>query len=126
MSKLTKKQEMFCQEYLVNLNATQAAIRAGYSVRSANMQGGRMIVKDSIQGYLKQLMDKRTNRLELKADKILEEIASIEDDLDTIKERMKLLDDSTPICKKVESLINESNKIKDLAEKTKEAEDVQS
>lgn len=60
------------------------------------------------------------------ADKILGEIASIEDDLDTIKERMKLLDDSTPICKKVESLINESKKIKDLAEKTKEAEDVQS
>jgi len=40
---LTDKQIRFCEEYLIDLNATQAAIRAGYSVKTANEQAGRLI-----------------------------------------------------------------------------------
>ena len=43
MAKLTEKQQRFVEEYLVDLNATQAAIRAGYSVKTADVQGSRML-----------------------------------------------------------------------------------
>ena len=39
---MTNKQEKFCQEYMIDLNATQAAIRAGYSPKTANEQAGRL------------------------------------------------------------------------------------
>jgi phage terminase small subunit len=45
MVKLTDKQEMFCKEYLIDLNATQAAIRAGYSEKTANIIGRRKLIK---------------------------------------------------------------------------------
>lgn len=46
--KLTRKQELFCQEYIKDLNGTQAAIRAGYSPESARQQASRMLTKDYI------------------------------------------------------------------------------
>jgi len=55
--KLTPKQEMFCKEYLIDLNATQAAIRAGYSEKTANEQGTQNLVKLSIQDRVQQLLD---------------------------------------------------------------------
>ena len=54
MDKLTAKQKRFCDEYLKDLNATQAAIRAGYSEKTANEQGARMLAKVSIQDYIQQ------------------------------------------------------------------------
>ena len=45
MGKLTKKNEVFCDEYLIDLNATQAAIRAGYSVESAGSIGSELLKK---------------------------------------------------------------------------------
>ena len=47
---LTEKQKRFVEEYLIDLNATQAAIRAGYSAKTANEQGARLLVNVSIQG----------------------------------------------------------------------------
>ena len=49
MAKLTEKQQRFVDEYLIDLNATQAAIRAGYSVKTANEQGSQNLAKLSIQ-----------------------------------------------------------------------------
>lgn len=49
MAKLTEKQKRFCDEYLIDLNATQAAIRAGYSARTANEQGARLLAKDTAE-----------------------------------------------------------------------------
>ena len=46
---MTAKQERFVEEYLIDLNATQAAIRAGYSPKTANEQGARLLAKVSIQ-----------------------------------------------------------------------------
>ena len=40
-NKLTTKQEMFCREYIIDFNATQAAIRAGYSKKTADQSGGK-------------------------------------------------------------------------------------
>ncbi len=61
--KLTAKQQKFCDEYLVDLNATQAAIRAGYSPKTAYSIGGRLLSKVEIQEYIQcQLQEIHSNR----------------------------------------------------------------
>ena len=54
MAKLTAKQQRFCDEYLIDLNATQAAIRAGYSEASARQMGTQNMSKPSIKKYIDQ------------------------------------------------------------------------
>ena len=53
---MTEKQKRFVEEYLIDLNATQAAIRAGFSVRTANEQGSRMLANVSIQTAISKAM----------------------------------------------------------------------
>jgi phage terminase small subunit len=69
--KLTPKQRLFIKEYLVDLNATQAAIRAGYSVYTANEQGSRLLANVSIKSAIKEEMDKRAKRTEIDIDRVL-------------------------------------------------------
>ena len=52
---MTAKQERFVEEYLIDLNATQAAIRAGYSPKTANEQGARLLAKVSVQTAISRL-----------------------------------------------------------------------
>ena len=52
LSKLTPKQELFCKEYLIDLNAKQAAIRAGYSPKTAGEQGYENLNKPHLQAYI--------------------------------------------------------------------------
>ena len=75
--KLTDKQRAFCQEYLVDLNGTQAAIRAGYSKRTANEQAARMLAKASIQDYLSQLMARKEASRIATADEVLMYLTSV-------------------------------------------------
>ena len=75
--KLTPKQEMFCREYLVDLNATQAAIRAGYSVRTAYSQGQRLLKNVEIQAHIVELQEVRSKRTEITADAVLKELARL-------------------------------------------------
>lgn len=77
MAGLTPKQECFCQEYLIDLNATQAAIRAGYSEHTSNEQGSQLLAKLSIQVQIQRLMAKRSERTQIKADDVLMEIAKL-------------------------------------------------
>ena len=77
MSKLTDKQKRFCEEYLIDLNATQAALRAGYKEKTAYAQGQRLLKKVEAQEYLTKLMDERSKRTEITADRVLEELAAI-------------------------------------------------
>lgn len=74
---LTAKQERFVQEYLVDLNATQAAIRAGYSARTANEQGARLLANASIQNELQDAISKRMERTEITQDRVLQEYARL-------------------------------------------------
>lgn len=74
MGKLTDKQEQFCQEYLIDLNATQAAIRAGYSEKTANEQGAQNLAKLSIQARIKELQDARQQRVQIDQDYVLKTI----------------------------------------------------
>lgn len=79
MSKLNAKQEMFCREYLIDLNATQAAIRAGYSERTAKSQGSRLLTNADILARVKELKDKRAEELELDAYWVLKRLKDISD-----------------------------------------------
>ena len=77
MTKLTAKQQRFCDEYLIDLNATQAAIRAGYSKKTANEQGARLLVNVSIQKKISELQKEREKRTEITQDSVLHELALI-------------------------------------------------
>lgn len=68
---LTKKQKLFGDEYLIDLNATQAAIRAGYSKATAAAIGYENLIKPHIKEYIQIRMDARQERLEIDADYVL-------------------------------------------------------
>ena len=74
---LTAKQAAFVQEYLIDLNATQAAIRAGYSERSAYSIGQENLCKPEIQEAIQEEMKKRSKRTEITADRVLKEFARL-------------------------------------------------
>ncbi len=76
---LTNKQERFCDEYLVDLNATQAAIRAGYSKKTANQQGPRLLVNVGIQERIQELMDKRSERTQITQETVLKNLEELRD-----------------------------------------------
>jgi phage terminase small subunit len=75
--KLTPKRQRFVQEYLVDLNATQAAIRAGYSAGAARSQGHRMMTNADIRKNIGVAMERRAERTGITADRVLRELALI-------------------------------------------------
>lgn len=77
MAKLTAKQQRFCDEYLIDLNATQAAIRAGYSERTAEEQGCRLLRNVKVQKYIQNRKQDRIERTEITQDMVLKELANI-------------------------------------------------
>ena len=76
-SELTAKQRSFVREYLIDLNATQAAIRAGYSEDTAGAIGFENLNKPKIQSAIQAAMDLRAKRTEITADRVLAELAKI-------------------------------------------------
>jgi len=77
MGKLTPKQSAFVQEYLVDLNATQAAIRAGYKAKTARQIAAENLSKLNIQSAIQEGMQKREQRTEITQDKVIEQLAKI-------------------------------------------------
>ena len=74
---LTPKQAAFVREYLIDLNATQAAIRAGYSAKTAYSIGEENLSKPEIATAIQSAMDKRAGKLEITAERVLAEIAKL-------------------------------------------------
>jgi phage terminase small subunit len=74
---LTDKQQRFVEEYLIDLNATKAAQRAGYSEKTAMEQGYQLLQKTSVQTALAHAMEARAKRTEITADRVLQEYANI-------------------------------------------------
>lgn len=74
---LTDKQQVFAREYLLDLNGTQAAIRAGYSKRSAARIAIVLLQKSHVQASIQAAMDARANRTEITAERVLQEIARL-------------------------------------------------
>ena len=77
MAGMTDKQKIFCQEYLIDLNATQAAIRAGYSVKTAQEQSSRLLSNVMVQREIERLKAERSRRTGITADRVLQELARI-------------------------------------------------
>ena len=77
MAKLTAKQQRFVDEYLIDLNATQAAIRAGYSEKTAFSIGTENLRKPLIQKAIQQRKQAREQRTEITQDRVIQELAAI-------------------------------------------------
>lgn len=77
MAKMTLRQQRFCDEYLIDLNATQAAIRAGYSEKRASEQAYQLLQKTTVQDYIRKKKMERIERTEIAQDMVLRELALI-------------------------------------------------
>lgn len=75
---LTDKQEMFCREYLIDLNATQAAIRAGYSENTARKIGSENLSKPDIQSRIAELKVQRNEQVNIDAAYVLKRLVEID------------------------------------------------
>lgn len=75
---LTDKQDMFCREYLLDLNATQAAIRVGYSAKTANRTATKLLSKAVIQNRITELKAKRNKDVGIDADYVLRRLVEID------------------------------------------------
>jgi phage terminase small subunit len=74
---LTRRQARFVEEYLIDLNATQAAVRAGFSPRSAAEIGSRLIEKSQVADAIARATAERSARVGLRQDRVLEELSVI-------------------------------------------------
>ena len=74
---MTNKQLKFCEEYLIDLNATRAAIRAGYSPKTANEQGCQLLAKVSIRACVDKALAERSKRTGVNADRVVRELARL-------------------------------------------------
>ena len=129
---MTAKQKRFCDEYLVDLNATQAANRAGYSKRTANEQGARLLTNVSVQEYIKKRMADKECELIASQDEVLETLTRIlrreekETVVVTCKERKSYYDNKgkkvieekdSPVLVEVPTKISDVNKAAELLAK---------
>lgn len=92
MAKLTDKQELFAREFIKDLNATQAAIRAGYSERSSRNQGARMMANDDILTRIAELKANRNEEVGVDAAYVLRRLVEIDqmDVLDIMTDDMSI------------------------------------
>jgi phage terminase small subunit len=92
MAKLRPKQERFCREYIVDLNATQAAIRAGYSAKTANRTASENLSKPDIQKFVATLIEERNLRTAVDSDYVLRRLVEIDqmDVLDIMNDDMSI------------------------------------
>ena len=77
MAKLTAKQQRFCDEYLIDANATAAAIRAGYSAKTAAAIGAENLIKPNIKNYIAKRMAEKESQLIADQDEVLKYLTSV-------------------------------------------------
>lgn len=77
MARLTAKQQRFCDEYLIDLNATQAAIRAGYSTKYANTNASKLLQITTIKDFLAQRMAEKESALIADQNEVLKYLTSV-------------------------------------------------
>lgn len=75
--KLTAKQKRFCDEYLIDLNATQAAIRAGYSKKTARVIGQQNLSKLAVKNYIDERMKEKEAELIADSDEVMRYLTSV-------------------------------------------------
>ncbi len=95
--KLTPLQERFCQEYVIDLNATQAAIRAGYSKKTAYSQGQRLLKNVEVQGRITRHQKRLEVKTGVSAERVINELAKV-------------------AFANIKSVLSEGNEIKDISQ----------
>ena len=74
---MNARQKRFCDEYLIDCNAKQAAIRAGYSPKTANEQGNRLLANVSVKTYIEQQLERLHNEKTADAREVLEYLTAV-------------------------------------------------
>ena len=77
VAKLTPRQQRFCDEYLIDLNATQAAIRAGYSEKTAKQIGQQNLTKVDLKNYIQERMAAKEKELIADSDEVMRYLTSV-------------------------------------------------
>ena len=77
VARLTAKQQRFCDEYLIDLNATQAAIRAGYSKKTARVIGAQNLSKLAVKNYINERMKEKEAELIADSDEVMRYLTSV-------------------------------------------------
>lgn len=92
MANLTPKQQRFVEEYLIDLNATQAAIRAGYSEKTAKVIAAQNLSKLNVQEAIEEAQNKRQEQTQIDAAYVLKRLVEIDqmDVLDIMDDQMKI------------------------------------
>ena len=120
---MTEKQKRFCDEYLIDLNATQAAIRSGYSAKTAKQIGQQNLTKLDIQEYINKRLAEKEAELIADQDEILRTLTRVlrRKEMDTVvvtcKERSSKYDEKgkkVTIEKEVPQLVQVPTKVSDL------------
>ena len=120
---MTEKQKRFCDEYLIDLNATQAAIRSGYSAKTAKQIGQQNLTKLDIQEYINKGLAEKEAELIADQDEILRTLTRVlrRQEMDTVvvtcKERSSKYDEKgkkVTIEKEVPQLVQVPTKVSDL------------
>ena len=95
---MTDKQKKFVEEYLIDLNATQAAIRAGYSPRNADKIGSELLGKTRVSEAIANAMAKRSRRTGVTQDRVVRELAKIAflDMTQVVDDHGRIRNDATP------------------------------
>lgn len=81
MGKLTPKQKRFCEEYMKDMNATQAAIRSGYSEKTAKVIAAQNLSKLNVQEYIQELKNEVAERSKITVDEIVKDLTDIAQDV---------------------------------------------
>lgn len=75
--KLTPKQQRFCDEYLIDMNGTQAAIRAGYSKKTARVIGQENLLKPAVREYIDERMKEKEEKLVANQDEVMQYLTAV-------------------------------------------------
>lgn len=126
---MTEKQKLFCEEYLISLNATQAALRAGYSEKTAYSIGNENLKKPEIQEYIQKRLKEKEDALIAKQDEVLKTLTAVmrrekpETVVVTCKSRKSHYDDKgkkvtdeaeQPICVEIPTKVSDVNKAAEM------------
>lgn len=129
MARMTEKQKRFCEEYLIDLNATQAAIRAGYSERTAKETGCENLTKPNIQEYINKKLEEIQSDKTADAQEVMEYLTSVmrreknEFIVVTCKERVsdydengkkRIIDKEIPEVVEIPAKLSDANKAAEL------------
>ncbi len=111
---MTPKQKQFCQEYMIDLNGTKAAIRAGYSSKSANRAASNLLSKIDIQIEIQMLREAQEKRTQVNADWVLNQLRELAltacdsvkvSALDKIAKHLGMYDSPAPVHREMQTQV---------------------